>query len=307
MKESTIAELEKQAHDLIWVENKFKDAIRLIKNLLKNYRPRYPLYYLLLSDCYMGMALQPHDSKSPADVISAEKSVFYWDKAWDYDIQYVNSEYFESGIDAAARYLLETQDLEKAKSLEEKRLQMLSEKKVSTGEIYQAMIRQLSINEDPEVRLKYFKITLSNSKKGLNRELYTFDANGQLVNPSYTYFFKQKMENPKRQLILHVKDKNPVTGEESIYSFNICKNIQFEMPTESVLKARRRRNKYNDNNKEKINNHQREYDSKNRDRKRVRNKLDYSWRQSGLVKDITPKKKPPIEIKVQGKTYYTIP
>ena len=72
--------------------------------------------------------------------------------------------------------------------------------------------------------------------------------------------------------------------KETQHAFNILKNFNLDSPSESVLKARKRRERYYKSHKEERREYQRLYDSKNRQRKRARNKLDYSWKRSGLTK-----------------------
>ena len=73
----------------------------------------------------------------------------YWDKAWAFDGKFIRSDYWKQGIKATAHYLLATQDLEKLTEIETKKLQELSTKKVTSGELHDAVLGQFSISEDP--------------------------------------------------------------------------------------------------------------------------------------------------------------
>jgi len=277
-KRDTARELAEQAIEYLWVKHQFEDAIILIKRLLRH-RPRYPLCYFLLSDCYKGISIRDHD------VIANEKAEKYWDKAFAPDGKFVHSDYYEQGIEVAARYLLETQELEACSINEEQKIQELSKKpKITSGELYQAISEQGSVSKDPAVRLKYWELLLSKAKWGYNQTLYSFDSEGKPENPTLQEFKKAKLKDPKRQIVFFITYKDPITEEETQYAFNILKNFNLDSPSESVIKAREYNKDYYKNHREERLKHQRLYDSKNRQRKRARNKLDYSWRRSGLTK-----------------------
>ena len=276
-KRDTETELEEQAIKCLWDKYQYEDAIALTRRLLR-LKPRYPLYYLILSDCYKGIAIRDNDLKA------SEKSWMYWDRAFAFDGKFIRSDYRQQGIEAAARYLLATQDLEKLTEIETKKLQELRTKQVTSGELYDAMLGQVSVSKDPDVRLDYLEIALMKAKAGYNQNLYVFDSEGKLINSTFQEILKDKAKDPKRKLLFVLSNQDPITGKETQYAFNILKNFSLESPSESVLKARqRRRRSYYKHQKERQE-HQKLYDSNNRQRKRVRNKLDYSWRQSGLTK-----------------------
>ncbi|MDD4858652.1 MAG: hypothetical protein PHR56_00375 [Dehalococcoidales bacterium] len=276
-KKNTEAELVKQAIDFLWNKKRFEDAIVLSRRLLR-LRPRYPLYYLILSDSYRAIDIRDNNYKAEM------KSQMYWDKAFLPDGKFTRSDYYEQGIEVAARYLLATQDLEKLNEIETKKLQELSTKKLTSKEFYDAILGQVSISKNQADRLAYLKTGLMKAKAGYNQNLYAFDSEGKLVTPTLQEFIKTKLKDPKRQLLFVLSNQDPITGKEAKYAFNILKNFSLDIPSESVIKARQRRSRYYYSHQKERQEYQRLYDSKNRQRKRVRNKLDYSWRQSGLTK-----------------------
>ncbi len=281
----TVAELEKQVIKLLWDKNQYEDAIAITRKLLKR-KPRYPLYYLILSDCYKGIGQRPVyvNTKLTYDHKAPEKARYYWDKAIAPDSIFTHSNYYEQGIKEAAQYLLETQDLERHTESEMKRLQELSAKQVIPGELYEAIQELGSISKDPSIRLKYWELLLKKAKWGYNETLYSFDLEGNSANPTLEEFKKAKLKDPKCQIIFVVSYKDPITEEVTQHTFNILKNYNLEPPSESVIKSRQRRKRYYDNHKEERLEYQKLYDRKNHQRKRARNKLDYSWRRSGLTK-----------------------
>lgn len=289
-KRYTETELEEQAINLLWDTNQYEDAIAITRRLLRR-KPRYLLYYLILSDCYKGIGKRPvyikisHETRVTYDLKAPEKSLMYWDKAFAPDGKFVHSDYYKQGIEVAARYLLETQELEAFSVIEEQKIQELSKKpKITPGELYQAISEQGSVSKDPAVRLKYWELLLKKAKWGYNQTLYSFDSEGKPENPTLQEFKKANLKDPKRPIIFVISYKDPITGKETQHAFNILKNFNLDSPSESVLKARLRRKRYYDLHQKERQDHQRLYDSKNRQRKRARNKLDYSWRRSGLTK-----------------------
>jgi len=234
-KRDTARELAEQAIDYLWVKHQFEDAIILIKRLLRH-KPRYPLCYFLLSDCYKAISIRDNDVKAN------EKAEKYWVKAFAPDGKFVHSDYYEQGIEVAARYLLETQELEACSVNEEQKIQELSKKpKITPGELYQAISEQGSVSKDSAVRLKYWELLLSKAKWGYNQTLYSLDSEGKPVNPTLQEFKKAKLKDPKRQIIFVISYKDPITGKETRYAFNILKNFRLDSPSESVIKARQRR------------------------------------------------------------------
>lgn len=285
MKRATEAELVEQAIELLWSKHQYEDAIALAKRLLRR-RPRYPLYYLILSDCYMGIHKRHH---TEGISVESDKSERYWYKAVDPDSKFTHSDYYQQGIEVAAGYLLATQDLEKLTEVQTKKLQELHTKPL--GNLYSAVLGQVSMSKDPDIRLDYLKSALMQSKAGKNQNLYAFDSEGKFVKPTLDEFYKEKRKDPKRQLFFVVSSKDPITGQETHYKFNILKNLRFDIPSESVIKARQRRSNYYykkidgiEIHREERKKYQKLYDIKHRQRKRVRNKLDYSWKKSGLTR-----------------------
>jgi hypothetical protein len=278
-------ELERQAIRLLWGKNQYEDAIALAKRLLRR-KPRYPLYYLILSDCYLAI----HKSDYVGEIsVESDKSKTYWDKAWGFDGKFMRSDYWKQGIEVAAHYLLKTQDLEKSTEIENNNLRKLRNKQVTSDDLYDVLLGQASVSKDPAVRLNYFKMALTRAKAGFNQQLYAFDSEGKMIKATRQEFVKAKIKDPKRQIFLTLSNRDPITGKETQYTFNVLKFFPLPIPSESVIKAQQRRMRYYHNHQENCLKHQRLYDSKNRQRKRVRNKLDYSWRKLGLTKGYYPR------------------
>ncbi len=275
MKRDTETELTSQAIKCLWTTHQYEEAIAITKRLLK-LKPRYPLYYLILSDCNAAIFRRDNDIKASG------KSKTYWEKACAPDSKFIHSDYFQQGIDATASYLLATQDL--GKLTESKMKQPQQTKQTTSTELYDAMFEQTSVSKDPDVRLAYFRWALMQAKSGKNQILHAFDSDGKSVKPTLDEFYKAKRKDPKRQLYFVVSIKDPIAGEETQYKFNLLKHLKFDFPSDSVIKARQRRSRYYYAHQEERQKHQKLYDSDNRQRKRVRNKLDYSWRKSGLTK-----------------------
>ncbi|MCK4815315.1 hypothetical protein KA005_06060 [bacterium] len=97
-RQDTETELEEQAIKLLWDENQYEDAIHLAKLLLRR-KPRYPLYYLILSDCYKGIAVRDNDLRA------SERSRMYWDKAWGSDGRFMRSDFWQQGSEAVWTFL----------------------------------------------------------------------------------------------------------------------------------------------------------------------------------------------------------
>ncbi|MFW9875831.1 MAG: hypothetical protein ACFFG0_22225 [Candidatus Thorarchaeota archaeon] len=282
-KKVTEKELAEKAYKLIWEDGEVEEAIKLIKRLLK-LKPRYPLYYLLLCDCYSGIA------KRDNDFMASEKAQKYYSKAFAQDTRFICSDYFQQGIEEAAQYLLKTQDLAASIAIENSNLEKLSTKQVTFNEFFDAKIGQIWISEDPSIRLAYFKYRLMNAKAGRNQKLFFYDSEGKLIRGTFENLLEAKLKDPKHEITVTLEYEDPITEEVTKYEFEVLKNIPLEPPSEKVLKARQYRKKYYYKeidgikiNQEKAKKHQKKNDRKDRQRKRVRNKLDYSLRKSGVT------------------------
>ena len=221
-KRDTESELVEQAIKCLWETHQYEDAIALTKRLLR-LKPRYPLYYLILSDCYTAI------SKRDGDFRAAEKSQMYYDKALLFDGKFTRSSYYQQGIEVAAGYLLATQDLERLTEVQTKKLQELRTKQVTFGELYDIVLGQVSVSKDSTIRLAYLKSALKQAKEGLNQNLYAFDSEGKFVNTTLDEFYKEKRKDPKRQLFFVFTTKDPITGKETQYRFNILKNLCYKV------------------------------------------------------------------------------
>ena len=276
-KRETETDTIRRALEYIWVKHQYEDAISLTRHLLRA-KPRYPLYYLMLSDCYRGIEDRDHD------LIARDKSLKYYDKTVGLDGKFMRSPYFDEGIKHTTCYLLFTQILSASVKNEEKRLEKFVDKKLTAQDAYDAVKYLDYISEDITTRQTHIKDMLIKSKAGYNEVLIVHDSQGNSIPPTLQDFKKAKQNKPNNQIWLNTSRINVFSGKETHFAFNMLKRFLPEPPSESVMKARARRNRYYYNHQQERKDYQNKYDRQNRDKKRDRNKLDYYFKKSGLVK-----------------------
>jgi hypothetical protein len=261
----------------IWEVGDMESAISIIRRLLFRNK-RYPLYYFMLADCYASI------SQRDKDIKALDKSQFYLKQAHKQDKAFCNSQGFEEGIKLSACYLVNTQDYEKYRESTIQRINNSIDNGISSnGEVYNLLLELDLVSENSAERLLSIKNLLMLDKAGYNQNLYIFSPQGKLIETTWDSLVREKMKNPDKPFLLNVTDTDPVTREEKTYTFNILKHFRTVPPSLTVIKARQRRRRWyhNDENKQARLAYQKKYDAANREKKLVRNKLDYSLQKSG--------------------------
>lgn len=275
-KQDNEADLRTQAILCVWKTYQFEDAIRIVKRLLR-FKPGHPLCYLILSDCYKGIAKRDNDFKA------SEQSETYADTVFAADGKLMSTDYCLQAIEQAAVYIVKTQNLAKLKRVAEDKLQELATKQATFSERLDVEMWMQCVSEDPEARIAYWTKSLFEAKAGFNQRLYGFDSHGKLVTPTREGMALARLRDPHGEVRLALAVKDPTTGTEIRHVFSVFKHLKSDLPTESVLKARARRKRYYDSHRDERLEYQKRYDATRKQRKRVRNKLDHSWRKDGLT------------------------
>ena len=267
--------------------SQYEESARLTKILLK-LKSHNPLYNLMLADCYWAINKREVVIKAGLtthDVIAGETAEGYFKQAFARDSNFLLQDDIYDIIEELTSFLI---DIDLVQNLVSRVMLLTAEKpseNTSSPEEAKKIFQTIAKSTDPkqkESKKALVRWLVLSAKTG-NTWLLGYDE-GEFYLVTDEELVRRK-ENHPQGIVVWAVAEDTKTGKFKPYQFNIRKQFRFPPYSMSDKEIKRRIQKRKDyeNHKTERRHKQKERDTKNKQRKHLRDKIDYIVEHSGVA------------------------